>query len=237
MSRGYGQYCPLALATELLGQRWTILIISRLVLGCSTFNAIHAGVPRISPSLLARRLAELEAFGILKKRPGKKSAGPTYHITPAGADLGPVFEQMAIWGRQWARDLETDDLDPAFLAWSMHSRIDTAKLPSGRTVIEFDFTGTPTEFRRFWLVAEDGTIEMCLKDPGFEVDLFVHSDIRSFIDAWRGYRDLRSEIRSQQIRLEGNAVLVKRFPDLVLPDAFSSIARKRPGRERRMTAG
>ncbi|MCA9728516.1 MAG: helix-turn-helix domain-containing protein [Candidatus Eisenbacteria bacterium] len=234
MKHGYGQYCPLALATEILGQRWTVLVISRVLGGCRTFNAIHQGVPRMSPSLLSRRLAELAELGIVRKRVARGSSSPTYTLTPAGVDLGPVIEQMAIWGKHWSRDMHLDDLDPAFLAWSMHTRLDPGRMPAGRTVIEFDFTGTPTEFRRFWIVVENGAVEMCLKDPGFPSDLIVRSDIRRFIEAWRGLRDFQTEIRRGTIHVEGTAALRPRFLDWILPDSLSPFPRKRGGRERRM---
>ncbi|NNF02836.1 MAG: helix-turn-helix transcriptional regulator, partial [Rhodothermales bacterium] len=84
----YGQYCPLALATELLCQRWTILVISRLMDGCSTFSEIHRGVPRISPSMLSQRLKKLEEEGLLTKR--KLTKGYSYHLTEAGESLTEI---------------------------------------------------------------------------------------------------------------------------------------------------
>lgn len=123
MRRGYGQYCPLALATELLCRRWTILVISRLIDGCQTFSEIHRGVPRISPSLLSQRLSELEHAGIVTRRERKDARGCRYEITEAGRELEEVVWKLSVWGQNWARDMQVDDLDPAFLAWSMHLRM------------------------------------------------------------------------------------------------------------------
>lgn len=232
MARGYGQYCPLALATELLAQRWTILVVSRLLGGCTTFNAIHRGVPRISPSLLSQRLAELEDAGIVRKDVARGRSGPVYALTPAGRDLAPVIEQMAVWGQYWARDMTHEDLDPAFLAWSMSTRMDADAMPPGRTVLEFEFTGAPRDFRRFWLLCEDGRLDMCLKHPGFDTDLLIRSDLRLFIETWRGFRDLRAEIRSGRIRLEGPPALRKQLPDWLRLHVLAGVPRKRPGRER-----
>ena len=232
MARGYGQYCPLALAAEVLAERWTILVISRLVDGCSQFNAIHRGVPRISPSLLSKRLSELERAGIVEKRKKRGEPHPTYSLTPAGRALAPLIDQMAIWGHEWARDLSHEDLDPAFLAWSMHQRMNTESMPHGRVVIEFDFSNVPGSLRRFWVLSEERVIDMCLQDPGFEPDLRVRSDLRLFVEAWRGFRDLRTEIRSGRIRLAGAATLKQQFPDWLLLSALAPYARKRPGKER-----
>lgn len=234
MKRGYGQYCPLALASELLCQRWTVLVISRLLDGCTTFNEIHRGVPRISPSLLSQRLSELEHYRILKRRKRRGQQGHSYHLTDAGKELEPLVEQMAVWGHHWARDNTPDDLDLGFLAWSMHLRIDTALLPEGRTVFEFQFSGAPTDSRQFWLVVNDDTVDMCLKHPGFDTDLLVRSDLRRFVEAWRGFRDLRHEIRTGRIRLTGPSTLEKAFPKCLMLSMFAGVERKRPGSERRL---
>jgi len=127
-----------------------------------------------------------------------------------------------------------DDLDPAFLAWSMSLRVNTDAMPAGRTVVEFEFSGTPTEFRRFWLVNNDGEVDMCLKDPGYETDLYVRSDIRRFVEAWRGFRDLRQEIRTGAIRLNGPRRLAARFPDWLLLSALAPYRRQVAGRESRL---
>lgn len=234
MKRGYGQYCPLALASELLCQRWTVLVISRLLDGCTTFNEIHRGVPRISPSLLSQRLSELEHYGILKRRKRRGRHGYTYHPTDAGRELEPLVEQMAVWGHHWARDNKLDDLDLSFLAWSMHLRMNTDPLPSGRSVLEFRFSGAPVDGRQFWLVIDDDKIDMCVKHPGSDSDLLVQSDLRRFVEAWRGFRDIRQEIRAGRIKLTGSSALRKAFPQCLMLSMFAGVERKRPGPERRL---
>lgn len=235
MSTTYGQYCPLSLAVELLCRRWTMLVISRLCDGCSRFNEIHRGVPRISPSLLSKRLTELEKAGLVQTRQLEKGPGREYFLTDAGKEIEPVIDHLAIWGQKWARDMSKEDLDPAFLVWSMHLRMDTNAMPSGRTVIEFKFTGAPADCRRFWLVNRDGDVEMCLKDPELDVDLLVTSRLRLFVEAWRGFRDLRREIDSGRIRLHGPPDLCKRFPDWLRLSMLAPYPRMRPGRERSLS--
>jgi DNA-binding HxlR family transcriptional regulator len=233
MKRGYGQYCPLALAAELLCERWTLLIVSRLIDGCSQFNEIHRGVPRISPSLLAQRLDHLEHSGLIVRGAAKKGVARTYTLTPAGRALDGIVDQLAIWGQQWARDMTIDDLDPAFLVWSMHTRLDTATMPSGRTTLEFEFTGAP-RCRRFWLVHKDGAVDMCLKDPGYEVSLRISSDLQLFIETWRGFRDLRKEILAKHIRLTGPPSLCAAFPQWLRLSGLAAFPRKHAGHERRL---
>lgn len=233
MNRGYGQYCPLALAAELLCERWSLLVVSRVIDGCTRFNQIHRGVPRISPSLLSQRLQQLERAGVVTRRTAGRGRPAEYRLTTAGYELAPIVEALAVWGQHWARDMTLDDLDPAFLVWSMHLRLNGQCMPRGRTVIEFEFSGTPTDLRRFWLVHDQGVTDMCLKDPGFAVDLRVSADLRLFIEAWRGIRDLRREIKARNIRVVGPSALIKQFPKWLLGSMLSQYPRKRVGAEQR----
>lgn len=226
---GYGQYCPLSLAAELLCRRWTILVVSRLIDGCTTFNAIHQGVPRISPSLLSTRLKELEHAGIVThEKDGKRRH---YRLTEAGRDLEGVVDGLAVWGQHWARDMNMDDLDIGFLAWSMHMRMNTDAMPKGRTVLRFEFSGAPSDCRRFWLVVNEGEVDMCLKHPGYDDDLVVEADLRLFVEAWRGIRDLRREIAASSIRLTGPRAMKKAFPDWLLLSGLAPYQRKFTGTE------
>jgi len=231
LTRGYGQYCPLALAAEVLCERWTLLVLSRVLDGCTQFNAIHRGVPRISPAMLSKRLRQLEHAGLLKSTPARRGLPRTYAVTAAGKELESIIMDLAAWGQQWARDMCTDDLDPGFLAWSMHMSLDTARMPPGRTVLGFEFTGAPRDCRRFWLVNEDGAVDMCLKDPGYEVNVCVRSDLRRFIEAWRGIRDLRAEIRGGHIEVIAAPTLARRFPEWLKKSSLAGYPRRRPGRE------
>ncbi|MEM7253574.1 MAG: helix-turn-helix domain-containing protein [Pseudomonadota bacterium] len=224
--KGYGQYCPLALAAELLCERWTILVISRVIDGCTRFNEIHRGVPKISATLLSQRLAQLEHAGLLERKPLQNGRGSSYELTDAGRELDPIIMSLAAWGQRWARDMENDDLDPAFLAWSMHTRINTDAMPAGRTVLEFAFSGTHKGFSRFWLVVEDDRVDMCLKHPGFDADVVISADIRRFVEAWRGFRDLRKEIRAGHISVEGRPALRKKVPEWLLLSALARFERQ-----------
>jgi DNA-binding HxlR family transcriptional regulator len=235
-SGSYGQYCPLALAAELLCRRWTILIISRLIDGCTTFNEIHRGVPRISPSLLSTRLNELEHAGLVSRIKPEHGGRHAYAVTQAGRDLEDIIMDLAAWGQQWARDNELDDFDLAFLAWSMSLRIRSELMPPGRTVLQFEFSGTPTEFQRFWLVNDDGKIDMCLKHPGYETDLLICADLRTFVETWRGFRDLHEEIHVSRIRLTGPRALQKGFPEWLMLSGLAHIDRRAPGQEQRLSA-
>ncbi|WP_299500675.1 helix-turn-helix domain-containing protein [uncultured Roseobacter sp.] len=229
--RGYGQYCPLALAAEVLCERWTLLVISRVIDGCTRFNDIHRGVPKISATLLSKRLAHLEEAGLITRQALPNGRGFSYELTEAAQELDPIIMSLAAWGQKWSRDMEHADLDPAFLAWSMHTRLNIAAMPPCRTVMEFEFSGTHKGFSRFWLVVEDGDVDMCLKFPGFEVDVTVSADIKRFVEAWRGFRNLRDEIASGQISIEGKEAYRRQVPDWLMLSALSKVPRLR-GRER-----
>lgn len=224
--RGYGQYCPFALAAELLCERWTLLVISRVIDGCARFNEIHRGVPKISATLLSQRLKQLEHAGLIVRKKVKNERGHIYVLTDAGRDLDPIIMSLAVWGQKWSRDMENDDLDPAFLAWSMHTRLNLEKMPEERTVLEFAFTGYQKGIFRFWLIVEKGSADMCLKYPGFESDLVIHAEIRRFVEAWRGFRDLRQEIANGNIRLEGHRAYQKALPDWLMLSALAPFPRQ-----------
>jgi DNA-binding HxlR family transcriptional regulator len=208
------------------------LIVSRLIDGCSQFNEIHRGVPRISASMLTQRLRHLQRAGIVSSKPVPRGTARKYEVTPAGRELEPLIESLAVWGQHWARDMRGDDLDPAFLLWSMHMRLDTAGMPPGRTVLGFEFTGAPCEPRRFWLVHENGSVDMCLKDPGYDVDVLVRSDLRLFIEAWRGIRDLRAEIRANRVKLAGRPAATRQLSRWLRLSSLAPFPRRREGRER-----
>jgi DNA-binding HxlR family transcriptional regulator len=222
---GYGQYCPFALAAELLCERWTLLVISRVIDGCTRFNEIHRGVPKISATLLSQRLKGLEHAGLITRRALENERGHAYELTDAGRDLDPIIMSLAVWGQKWSRDMEHEDLDPAFLAWSMHTRLNIGAMPTGRTVMEFAFTGYQKGIFRFWLVVENGEADMCLKYPGYESDLVVHADIRRFIESWRGFRNLRAEIADGHVRVEGPKAMCRDFPNWLMLSALAEFPR------------
>lgn len=226
-NKSYGQYCPLSLAAEVLCERWTLLVISRVIDGCTRFNEIHRGVPKISATLLSQRLAQLEHAGLIVRRPLETGRGYSYELTAAGSDLEPIIMSLAVWGQRWARDMENDDLDPAFLAWSMHTRLNIGAMPPGRTVLEFVFSGTHKGLSRFWLVVEDGNVDMCLKHPGYDSDVTVRAPIRCFVEAWRGFRDLRREIAAGHIVVEGPADNCKALPNWLLLSSLATFPRER----------
>lgn len=182
VKRGYGQFCPIALAAEILAERWMPLIIRELLCGSVRFNDLQRGVPRMSSALLARRLKELQFAGIVERRRGKGD-GFEYHLTPAGRELFPVVEKMGLWAQRWLRhdQIDSANLNPDLLMWDIRRNVAGCAPPRDRRyVAEFQLSGVPISRRRYWLVFEHGVVDLCYRDPGFDVDLFVGARADSY---------------------------------------------------------
>lgn len=237
MKSKYGQYCPVSLATEILGERWTILVVLVLADGFHRFSELERALPRISASTLSVRLKSLEDAGVVERRPSDKGEKPLYYLTPAGDELGEIVFDLGRWGHRWGRDLAIDDLDPEHLIWSMHMRMNTAIMPARRTTIAFEFADQPSSKRYFWIVSENKRVQACLKHPGFEEDLRVIAKVRSLTYAWRGFVSLREEISKGNIKVLGPAKLAKAFPDWLLGSMLADQERMHPGKERDLQRG
>lgn len=217
MSKGYGQFCPIAVAAEVLCERWVPLVLRELMYGSRRFNEIARGVPLMSRGLLATRLRQLERAGIVRHAGAAPGKGGEYRLTAAGEALRPIVEQMGLWARHWStRGLLQEDLDDALLVWGLHR---TLRLPAElrrRIVLRFDFHGLPRRLRiakrSWWLLAQAGNVEICLKDPGFDTDVLVTADLRSFTEVVLGERSLASAQREGRVRLQGDAALARALP-------------------------
>ena len=220
----YGQFCPVAKASELLARRWTPLVMRELISGSAGFNEIHRGVPLMSRALLSQRLKELEAAGVIRH-----DATPAYRLTEAGEELAPVIIAMGVWGQRWVESAaDGPDWDAGVLMWDMRRRIDTAALPPGRTVLQFDYADAPAEMRRWWLLIEAGSIDLCQSDPGFEVDLFLDSTVRAMGRVWIGQRDLHAAIAAEEVLLHGDVALARSIGRWLM---LSRVVEAAPGRQ------
>lgn len=210
MWKGYGQFCPISKAAEVLCERWSVLVIRELMYGSRRFNDIARGVALMSRGLLAQRLRQLEQAGILRKD------GMLYTLTAAGEALRPIVEQMGLWAQHFGNfGLPEHDLDDAFLIWSLRRML---KVPEerGRTVLRFDFFNLPRAARvarrSWWLVAEAAEVEVCFKDPGYEVEAVVAADLKAFTEVLLGQRSLKSATRGGDIKVSGVPATVRALP-------------------------
>jgi DNA-binding HxlR family transcriptional regulator len=210
---GYGQFCPLAQAAEVLTERWTPLVLRELALtGSRRFNDIQRGVPLMSSSLLSKRLRQLEHSGIIERRQRLDGKGSEYHLTQAGQELGPVLAQMGIWSERWLRrPIFEATPDTGLLMWWVRGTVKQEALPADRTVVHFRFEGAPEKLRHFWLVFPDA--DLCLSDPGFGVDVTVSSDAKTLTAVWMGDVSLSSALKTRAVQLDGHRRLVRSFPE------------------------
>ncbi|MGV8989546.1 MAG: winged helix-turn-helix transcriptional regulator [Cypionkella sp.] len=219
----YGQFCPVAMAAETLCTRWTMVVVREMVAGSTRFNDLRRGVPRMSPSLLSQRLKELEAAGIVTRTPIAEEPGvQEYRLTEAGRDLQAVVEAFGLWGQKWIETQATlKNLDPSLLMWDMRRNLDPRPLPKRRTVVSFSYPEL-TEARRNWWLVVDPTaeIDLCSADPGFDVDLWVTTDLRTMTAIWMGLT--RVEDVRDRLHLDGDPALARTIQTWLGLSPFSS---------------
>jgi DNA-binding HxlR family transcriptional regulator len=215
MLASYGQFCPVAKASEIFATRWTPLVLRELMFGEHTFNGIHRGVPLISRAVLVARLRELEEQGLLERRPRLAGTGHEYWLTPAGEGLRPVVYALGHWGLVHTRDLlKPEDLDPGLLMYGLCRRVDVGALPDQRVVARFEFSGVPasrTKFRIMWLLLGRSGADVCLKDPGFAVDVTLRGDIADYVAVYLGHKAWR-ELVGKTLWIEGDRRIARQFP-------------------------
>jgi DNA-binding HxlR family transcriptional regulator len=200
----YGQFCPIAKATEILGDKWTILIVRELLLGSSRFNEIH---------LLNKRLKELTANEVIIRKTLSGQKGHEYRLTAAGRELSDVVNNLAIWGMRWARGvMAEDELDIGFLMFDIRRSLKTTAMPDGETVLCFcieDLGG----FNNWWLVINGTTVDLCYEDPAKTVDLYLTARARDIVNIWIGDIELRAALRNEQLTLVGEPHLRRTIAD------------------------
>ncbi len=232
--KGYGQFCPVARAAEIIAERWVPLIVRELLCGSVRFNDLQRGVPRMSSALLSRRLKELDHAGIIERRPITKGRGSEYHLTESGRELLPILEGMGQWAQRWVRDdlVASENLDPDLLMWDIRRNVTQGVVPDKRRfVVQFEFSGVPVNRRRYWLMFDRGDIDLCIKDPGFDPDLYLSCHLRVLTEIWLGHVSINQAVRDENMRLEGSREDVRKFRDWFALSRFAPAGRKPPGRQ------
>jgi DNA-binding HxlR family transcriptional regulator len=199
------------MAAEVLCTRWTPLLVRELICGSTRFNDLRRGVPRMSPALLSKRLRELEQAGIVERFAGREAATMEYRLTPAGLDLRGIVDGLGLWGQHWVEaQLSLRHLDPSLLMWDMRRNLNTTPLPPRRCTIQFLYPELPDARKNWWLVIEPSHgdkpsrgADLCLSDPGFDVDLYVEANLRTMTAIWMGFTTVTDELRTDQLRITG----------------------------------
>ena len=202
--KSYGQFCPVAKAAELFCEKWTPLIVRDLAAGATLFSELRRGVPLMSPTLLSRRLRQLEAEGVVHRQKKDKGRGYTYHLTEAGLEFVPLIQGLAVWGQHWARrELAEHEVDLGLLLWSIERRADAAAFGPGNAVVSLAFWDQPRGKDLWWFVNKDDKCELCLEDPGFDVDLYLATTLVDMIYVIRGDLPLTRAIDDGKLMVHG----------------------------------
>ena len=225
-THNYGQFCPVSMAAEILCSRWTVILLRELLCGSTRFNDLRRGLPRMSPTLLSKRLKELELSGVVRVKPGKSGVSE-YHLTEAGEELRPIVVGIGNWGQRWVESrLSLRNLDPTLLMWDMHRNLDLETLPPRRSTIQFLYPELAPAYQNYWLVVDSGRVELCQADPGYDVDLLITTSLFTMTSIWMGYAKLEAEIRSGRVQLDGDPQLARAMQKWLKLSIFATTERR-----------
>lgn len=227
MGAPYHQFCPVAKAMELLDERWTLLVIRELLAGSRHFNDLRRGLPRMSPTLLSKRLNELVRSGVVDRQQDGRDVA--YQPTPACEELRPVIDLLGAWGIRWTGELGDADLDPKLLMWDMHRNVDLSLVPPGTTVVRFDLIDVAARQRAWWIVLTPAEVDVCDVDPGHDVAATVTGRLRDLVSIWRGDRSWTEAVRAERVTIAGPEAIRRRIPVWFRPGNFAAVPRP-PGR-------
>jgi DNA-binding HxlR family transcriptional regulator len=223
---GYGQFCPVSMASEILCSRWTTLVIREMLCGSTRFNDLRRGVPRMSPALLSKRLKELQAAGIVVAAANQQGV-VEYRLSPAGEDLREIIFSIGLWGQRWVESkLSLKNLDPSLLMWDIRRNLKPEPLPPGRCTIQFQYPELPDSRRNWWLVIDGGQVDLCGFDPGYEVNLLVRAPLRTMTAIWMGITPLRRELEAGTVELDGEPAIAKAIHQWIGLSSFASEPRR-----------
>ena len=223
MGASYQQFCPVSKAMELLDERWTLLVVRELMLGSEHFNQLRRGLPRMSPTLLSRRLQQLARAGIVER---EEAGGEVrYRLTAAGEELRPVVQALGVWGTRWIPDLADPDLDPKLLLWDMHRNVDREAVPTCRTVVAFEFVDVAPGVARWWLVMTADEVDVCDDDPGDDPAAVVQTSLRTLTEIWRGDRSWSGAVTDESLRVFATGDVAHALPGWFLLSPFAAVPR------------
>lgn len=222
---GYGQFCPVSMASEILCSRWTTLVVRELLCGSTRFNELRRGVPKMSPALLSKRLKELEQAGVVAtvRKPG---GTVEYGLTEAGEELRPLIIGLGNWAQRWMESrLSLKNLDPSLLMWDMRRNLAAGHLPPRRCTIQFLYPEIIASQKSWWLVVENGSADLCNFDPGYDLDLLVRGSLRSMTAIWMGLTTIRREADAGELDIEGDPAIARSMQDWLGLSSFAPVPR------------
>lgn len=220
---GYGEFCPVAKAMEVLDERWTLLVVRELLLGSRRFNDLRRGNPRMSPALLSKRLKSLERAGVVRRE--EVGGHASYRLTESGEELRGIVEALGTWGTRWVGQLGTEDLDPHLLLWDMRRTIPVHEWPRARTVVSISFDDVAPRARHWWLVVDRDEVDVCDVDPGFDVTAEVATSLRTLTRVWRGDVSWEQALRAGELDLAGPLDARRAVPRWLGQGVFAAVPR------------
>ncbi|MEM7442163.1 MAG: helix-turn-helix domain-containing protein [Pseudomonadota bacterium] len=233
--KSYGQFCPIAKAAELFCERWTALVIRTIGAGAHRFSDIQRGVPLMSSTLLSQRLRQLVAEGIVERRRTASGRSWAYHLTEAGVEFMPLVGALGTWGRRWTRrDLSEGEIDLGLLIWGLEYCVDPEAFGPLRTVVQLEFTDQPDHKSRFWFLNEDGTKELCVSDPGFDIDLYLAATLRDMIHVYRGDITVSAAIENGKLEVIGSRQVASKLASWLNLGPLAEVA---PARDKNAPLG
>jgi DNA-binding HxlR family transcriptional regulator len=201
----YGQYCPLAMASEFLCNRWTLLVLREFLFGSTNFNDISRGVPRMSRSLLSKRLKELAVLGVIEKKVSLNGSQINYSLTEAGQALEPVILAMAGWGQEWLQTSPSlESLDTRFLMWDIMRNTKPISILPNPFIVQINLTGTADKIDSYWFVFEGEKVDLCNKDNDYTIDVEITADAKKLTKIWMGWDDFDSAVKQKQMIIIGD---------------------------------
>jgi len=223
---GYGQFCPVSMASEILCSRWTTLVVRELLCGSTRFNDLRRGLPKMSPALLSKRLKELQQAGIVTAS-RKPNGLVDYRLSEAGEELRPLIMGLGHWAQRWVESrLSLKNLDPSLLMWDVRRGLNLKLLPNRRCMIQFLYPELPSPQQSWWLVVDGGTVDVCNFDPGHELDLLVKCSLRAMTAIWMGWTTIKKESQSGDLEIEGDPSLARSMEHWLGLSAFANQPRR-----------
>lgn len=218
----YCQFCPVAKAAEILCEKWVILVLRELMMGSTRFGQLRSGLPKISPSILSRRLKTLEEQSIIRRTKKTGSNGYDYHLTDSGEELRPIVLGFGMWGHKWAKNkLNNDDLDAGFLLWDMRRRLNSDFFQHERVVIHIEFSDQNSRDRYWWIVIENNEIDLCFEDTGHEPDIVIMTTLAVMTNIWLGYENLEKMRSNGKIKVLGSNKYTKNISQWIGKSTFA----------------
>jgi DNA-binding HxlR family transcriptional regulator len=208
-----GSLCPAMASADLLGDKWTLLLLREMFLGTTRFGRFQKAIPRMSPSILSKRLKSLEAAEIIIRKSVPTGQAAEYKLTRSGRELGPIIENMAVWGMRWRkRSIAAQDCDVGGFMWDFHRTLNTEALPDGETVILVQISDR-TDLDTWWVIANGEAVDLCPKDPGHEVAVYLTATLANLVTLWLGDLSVREAVEAKTVFLDGPRHLVNTAQD------------------------